>query len=59
MTDQYAVIGNPISRNSQSPLIHSEFRQADRPETLFDRLSAPLDGFDRVASAFVGQGGKG
>lgn len=58
MTDQYAVIGNPIS-HSQSPLIHSEFAKQTGQNIVYDRLSAPLDGFDRVASAFVGQGGKG
>ena len=58
MTDQYAVISNPIS-HSQSPLIHSEFAKQTGQNIVYDRLSAPLDGFDRVASAFVGQGRQG
>ena len=58
MTDQYAVIGNPIS-HSQSPLIHSEFAKQTGQNLAYDRLYAPLDGFDRVANDFVGQGGKG
>lgn len=58
MTDQYAVIGNPIA-HSKSPLIHSEFaRQTGQQMSYVARL-APLDGFVDSVHEFIAQGGKG
>lgn len=58
MTDQYAVIGNPIA-HSKSPLIHSEFaRQTGQQMSYVTRL-APLDGFVNSVRKFIAQGGKG
>ena len=58
MTDQYAVIGNPIS-HSQSPLIHGEFAKQTGQNLSYDRLFAPLGEFAQVVNTFVAQGGKG
>jgi shikimate dehydrogenase len=58
MTDRYAVIGNPIS-HSQSPLIHTEFAQAQGEAIQYDKLFAELDGFRDVVDRFVAEGGLG
>jgi shikimate dehydrogenase len=58
MTDQYAVVGNPIA-HSQSPLIHAEFSRQTGQDMAYDRLLAPLDGFVETAEAFRQAGGKG
>lgn len=58
MTDQYAVIGNPIA-HSKSPLIHSEFaRQTGQQMSYVARL-APLHGFVDSVHEFIAMGGKG
>ncbi|WP_028535584.1 shikimate dehydrogenase [Paludibacterium yongneupense] len=58
MTDRYAVIGNPIS-HSQSPLIHTEFAQAQGDSIQYDLLFAEIGGFDDVVRRFVAEGGLG
>jgi shikimate dehydrogenase len=58
MTDQYAVVGNPVA-HSKSPLIHAEFARQTGQDMAYDRLLAPLDGFAETAEAFRQSGGKG
>jgi shikimate dehydrogenase len=61
MTDQYAVIGNPIG-HSKSPLIHSSFAAAtgqDIDYTAIEGLLQPASGFDDAVRAFIRAGGRG
>ncbi len=58
MTDQYAVVGNPIN-HSKSPLIHHQFAQQTQQDLSYDRLQAPLDGFTETVLTFFAKGGKG
>lgn len=58
MTERYAVIGNPVA-HSQSPAIHARFAEATGQEIEYERIEAPLDGFDRRVDEFRAAGGKG
>ncbi|HET9404059.1 MAG TPA: shikimate dehydrogenase, partial [Burkholderiales bacterium] len=58
MTDQYAVIGNPVA-HSLSPAIHAEFARATGQDISYSRILAPLDGFKGATLAFRESGGKG
>ena len=58
MTDRYAVIGNPIA-HSKSPLIHAAFARATGEDIVYERILAPLDGFDAAVAQFASAGGKG
>jgi shikimate dehydrogenase len=61
MTDQYAVIGNPIG-HTKSPLIHGLFAEATQQVMSYVAIEGPLDpddGFARVVRQFAGEGGKG
>lgn len=58
MTDQYAVIGNPIA-HSKSPRIHTEFARQTRQDLTYSALLAPLDGFSGAVRTFRERGGKG
>lgn len=61
MTDQYAVIGNPIG-HTKSPLIHGLFAKATRQAISYVAIEGPLDpddGFAKVVRRFAAQGGKG
>ncbi|RQR57266.1 shikimate dehydrogenase [Burkholderia sp. Bp9125] len=61
MTDQYAVIGNPIG-HTKSPLIHGLFAEATQQAMSYVALEGPLypdDGFARVVQQFADEGGKG
>ena len=58
MTDQYAVIGNPIG-HSKSPMIHMAFAQATGQDISYVALEAPVDGFAAKVDAFRAQGGRG
>ncbi|MFT3813187.1 MAG: shikimate dehydrogenase [Acidovorax sp.] len=61
MTDQYAVIGNPIN-HTKSPLIHGLFAQEARQDmhyTAIEGPTAPADAFAGTVKAFAAAGGKG
>ncbi len=58
MTERYAVIGNPVA-HSQSPAIHVRFAQATGQDIAYDRIEAPLDGFERAVDKFRAAGGRG
>src|SRR5690606_34466183 len=56
--DTYAVIGNPIA-HSRSPQIHALFAEQTGENMRYERLLAPVDGFDATIDAFFARGGKG
>ncbi len=58
MTDKYAVIGNPIS-HSKSPLIHEAFAKQTNQEISYERILAPLDGFETTVRNLIAQGYQG
>ena len=58
MTDQYAVIGNPIG-HSKSPLIHRAFAQQTAQDLEYTRLLGDPGEFEAQARRFFGEGGKG
>ena len=58
MSDRYAVIGNPVS-HSKSPLIHAAFARQTGQDIRYDRLLAPLDGFEDTVRRFFREGGHG
>lgn len=58
MSDQYAVIGNPIG-HSKSPQIHAAFARQTGQDIAYDRLLAPLDGFEATVREFFQAGGRG
>jgi shikimate dehydrogenase len=58
MTDQYAVIGNPVA-HSKSPVIHAEFARQTGQDLAYSALFAPRDGFVAAVMAFRDAGGKG
>jgi shikimate dehydrogenase len=60
MTDQYAVIGNPIG-HTKSPLIHGLFAQETQQGMSYTAIEGPLephDAFAAIVRAFVAAGGK-
>lgn len=58
MADRYVVIGNPIA-HSKSPQIHARFAQQTGEPVAYDRLLAPLDGFEASVRDFIAGGGRG
>jgi shikimate dehydrogenase len=58
MTDRYAVVGNPVE-HSRSPTIHALFAEQTGQALHYERLLAPLDGFEATLSAFAAAGAKG
>ena len=58
MTDLYAVIGNPIA-HSQSPFIHAEFARQTGQLIEYERLLAPVGGFDEALRQFIDRGARG
>lgn len=55
---RYAVIGNPVE-HSRSPQIHALFSTQTGKPLQYERLLAPLDGFEATVQAFREQGGLG
>jgi shikimate dehydrogenase len=58
MTDQYAVLGNPIS-HSKSPLIHKLFSEQTQQDMSYTAICVPLDGFLSSLADLHAQGFKG
>ena len=58
MTDQYAVIGNPVE-HSLSPEIHAAFARETGQDISYGRLLAPLDAFAAAVAKFRDEGGSG
>jgi len=58
MTDKYAVIGNPVE-HSKSPLIHQTFAKQTGQDISYERILAPLDGFEAKIFELIKQGYKG
>ncbi|MDP9107501.1 MAG: shikimate dehydrogenase [Pseudomonadota bacterium] len=56
--DRYAVIGNPIA-HSKSPEIHAAFAAQTGQLLDYQRVLAPLDGFDATLSALIASGVRG
>lgn len=55
---RYAVIGNPVA-HSRSPEIHARFAEQTGQDLVYERLTAPLDGFEAAVDAFRAAGGSG
>ncbi|HEY6093946.1 MAG TPA: shikimate dehydrogenase [Gallionellaceae bacterium] len=58
MTDQYAVIGHPIS-HSKSPLIHKMFAEQTGQDMSYIAIESPLDGFVATVQRLRAEGYKG
>ncbi|MGB5834066.1 MAG: shikimate dehydrogenase [Thiohalocapsa sp.] len=58
MTDQYAVIGNPIA-HSKSPAIHAAFARQTGQQIEYGRILGGLDDFAGDVRRFVTAGGRG
>jgi shikimate dehydrogenase len=58
MTDKYAVIGNPVA-HSKSPLIHEAFAKQTSQDISYERILAPLDGFETTVQDLIAKGYKG
>lgn len=56
--DRYAVVGNPVA-HSRSPFIHAAFAAATGQRLQYERVLAPLDGFEASLRALAAVGGKG
>ncbi len=56
--ERYVVIGNPIA-HSKSPQIHAAFAHQTGETVAYDRLLAPLDGFEASVRDFIATGGRG
>lgn len=58
ISDQYAVIGNPIA-HSQSPKIHALFAEQTEQDLTYSAVLAPKDDFPRTLAELMSQGFKG
>lgn len=56
--DRYAVVGNPIA-HSRSPEIHQLFARMTGQAIIYEKLEAPLDGFEDFALALRDNGYRG
>ena len=56
--DKYAVVGNPIA-HSLSPEIHLQFAKQARQSLTYEKLLAPLDGFEEFALGLRDAGYRG
>jgi shikimate dehydrogenase len=58
MSDRYAVVGHPVE-HSRSPAIHAMFAAQTGQDLVYERLLAPLDGFEATLRAFAAAGARG
>jgi len=56
--DRYAVVGNPIT-HSLSPEIHAHFARQTRQNLIYEKLLAPIDGFEEFALGLRDAGYRG
>ncbi len=56
--DQYAVVGNPIA-HSKSPEIHLRFAAQVKQKVGYERIEAPIDGFEEKALSLRDAGYRG
>ncbi len=56
--DKYGVVGNPIA-HSRSPEIHERFARQTHQRISYERIEAPLDGFEERALALRDAGYRG
>ncbi len=49
MTDQYAVLGNPI-KHSLSPIIHQKFAEHHKHAITYEKLEVPVDNFEHYVT---------
>lgn len=56
--DRYAVVGHPVA-HSRSPFIHAEFAKETGQRIQYERLLAPLEGFENTVREFAAAGGRG
>ena len=56
--DLYAVLGHPVA-HSRSPFIHARFAAQTGEPVRYERVLAPLDGFEDAVRAFAAAGGRG
>lgn len=56
--DRYAVIGNPVA-HSRSPAIHAAFAAATGQALSYERVLAPMDGFEATLRDFAATGARG
>jgi shikimate dehydrogenase len=56
--DQYAVVGNPIA-HSKSPEIHLRFAAQAKQKIGYERIEAPIDGFEEKALSLRDAGYRG
>ena len=56
--DQYAVVGNPIA-HSKSPEIHLRFAAQVKQKIGYERIEAPIDGFEEKALSLRDAGYRG
>ena len=55
---RFGVVGNPIA-HSRSPYIHQAFAEQTGLSLTYERILAPLDGFEQTCKDFFSQGGVG
>jgi shikimate dehydrogenase len=53
--DRYAVVGNPVA-HSRSPEIHALFARMTGQDMVYEKLEAPIDGFEEFALALRDSG---
>lgn len=56
--DRYAVIGNPVA-HSRSPAIHAAFAAATGQVLNYERVLAPMEGFEATLRDFAATGARG
>lgn len=54
----FGVVGNPVA-HSQSPFIHHQFARQTGLRLVYEKILAPLDGFDDTVQQFFSSGGRG